>query len=183
MQEEKDKFTISPQRSLQTKFNYILQDYGTLHITLSSSQKQISPMNANAIVDTYLCEMRGVCFHYNDLAWSLTGVSWKGWHTQLGSGYLSCTLAFPESPQQPCGKTLKRETARRMKTIIMQSPVYYSVPWTEPGLTVDMEESLLGCWCTTAVLYCIVTILVRYMWLSCLCLEFMHTWSAFHIPV
>lgn len=104
--------------------------------------------------------MRGVSFHYNDLAWGLSGVSGKGWHTQLGSGYLSCTLAFPASPQQPCGETLKRETASRMKTMITQSPVYCSVPWTEPGLRygggcIDclLRKTLMWWWCSTAVLY------------------------------
>lgn len=104
--------------------------------------------------------MRGVSFHYNDLAWGLNGVSGKGWHTQLGSGYLSCTLAFPASPQQPCGKTLKRETTSRMKTIIMQRPVYCRVPWTEPGLRYGggcmdclLRKTLLWWWCRTAVLY------------------------------
>lgn len=127
----------------------------------SLSLEQIFPMNTNAVVDTLLCEMKGVSFHYNDLAWGLGGVSGEGWHTQLGSGYLGCTWAFPASPQQPCGKTLKRETASRMKTVIMQSLVYYSAPcfwvcaWVRGGGTLFrlcIQNSLVW-WCCNVVLY------------------------------
>lgn len=57
----------------------------------------------------------------------------KGRHTQLGSGCLSCILAFPASRRQPCGKALKRVTATRMRTVIMPWPVYRSVRRAEPG--------------------------------------------------
>lgn len=71
------------------------------------------------------------------MIWREARVVWaeakKGRHTQLGSGCLSCTLAFPASRRQPCGKALKRVTASRMRTVIMPCPVYRSVRGAEPG--------------------------------------------------
>lgn len=46
------KFKIPLEQSLQMQFNYILEGYGTLHITLSLSLKQIFPMNTSAKIDT-----------------------------------------------------------------------------------------------------------------------------------
>uniref|UniRef100_A0A8C7LVS9 Dynein axonemal intermediate chain 3 n=1 Tax=Oncorhynchus mykiss TaxID=8022 RepID=A0A8C7LVS9_ONCMY len=71
------------------------------------------------------------------------GLNTKGRHTQLGSGYLSCTSAFSGSPQpQPCGKALMQATGE-MRAIIMQSHPNDILPLTLTSAT----QELFGCRC------------------------------------
>lgn len=114
----------------------ILQGYATLHITPSLSPRRTFPTSANA-KSRRVNSLKGGSAFATTMIWREARVvraeAKKGRHTQLGSGCLSCTLAFPASRRQPCGKALKRVTASRMRTVIMPCPVYRSVSRASAG--------------------------------------------------